>query len=318
MAKGYYLVQGDMTTCGGKIVDGASDHRLFGKGIACERDRVTCGQHPGMYMIAGGIANDTIHGRKMAGTLDSTSSCPCRARFVPSMMQDTYETASSASQSAIPVADDTEFQMRLAGAMATGSQYEFMETSEPSGSDTGAHELVEPEHITDADREPYRALEREYASLFEDRHIQQLPENEDVVFDDVEDVDMDETKIITNISGRHKSLGTRGLGPCIAVCAYGWTLNNSQILGLSHYSGLAEPEDMLDNIDSDMRAAGATRTEYYLIGGMIMPGGRESGSLQTEEGLLSLRDQYNIKGVRLHLSEGTEDESEDESEDEDK
>lgn len=91
MAKGYYLVQGDMTTCGGKIVDGASDHRLFGKGIACERDRVICGQHPGMYMIAGGIANDTVHGRKMAGTLDSTSSCPCRARFVPSMMQDTYE-----------------------------------------------------------------------------------------------------------------------------------------------------------------------------------------------------------------------------------
>lgn len=97
MAKGYYLVQGDKTTCGGKIVDGASDHRLFGKGIACERDRVTCGQHPGMYMIAGGIANDSVHGRKMAGTLDSTSSCPCRARFVPSMTQDTYEKASSSS-----------------------------------------------------------------------------------------------------------------------------------------------------------------------------------------------------------------------------
>lgn len=97
MAKGYYLVQGDMTTCGGKIVEGASDHLLFGKAIARDRDRVTCGQHPGMYMIAGGIANDTVHGRKMAGTLDSTSSCPCRARFVPSMMQDTYEKLSASS-----------------------------------------------------------------------------------------------------------------------------------------------------------------------------------------------------------------------------
>ena len=99
MAKGYYLVQGDMTTCGGKIVDGASDHLLFGKAIARERDRVTCGQHPGMYMISGGIANDTVHGRKMAGTLDSTSTCPCRARFVPSMTQDTYETGGSSTSS---------------------------------------------------------------------------------------------------------------------------------------------------------------------------------------------------------------------------
>ena len=97
MAKGYYLVQGDMTSCGGKIVDGASDHRLFGKAIACERDQVTCGRHPGMYMIAGGIADDSIHGRKMAGTLDSTSSCPCRAHFVPSMMRDSYEKGGQCS-----------------------------------------------------------------------------------------------------------------------------------------------------------------------------------------------------------------------------
>ncbi|MFK8257759.1 PAAR domain-containing protein [Erwinia sp. AnSW2-5] len=91
MAKGYYLVQGDKTTCGGRIIEGATDHTLFSKAVARERDKVTCGQHPGIFMIAGGIRNDTIHGRMMAGTLDSTSSCPCRARFVPSMMQDTYE-----------------------------------------------------------------------------------------------------------------------------------------------------------------------------------------------------------------------------------
>lgn len=100
MAKGYYLVQGDMTTCGGKIVDGAGDHRLFGKAIARERDRVTCGQHSGIYIIAGGIANDCIHGRKMAGTLDSTSSCPCRAKFIPSMMNDTYEKSEVSANSA--------------------------------------------------------------------------------------------------------------------------------------------------------------------------------------------------------------------------
>lgn len=95
MAKGYYLVQGDKTTCGGRIIEGATDHTLFGKAVARERDNVSCGQYPGIFMITGGILNDTLHGRMMAGTLDSVSSCPCRARFIPSMMQDTYEKGGS-------------------------------------------------------------------------------------------------------------------------------------------------------------------------------------------------------------------------------
>jgi len=94
MAEGYYLVQGDKTTCGGKIITGAEDHSLFDRPVAREQDGVTCGQYPGLFRIAGGIDNDTIHGRRMAGTLDSLSTCPCRAKFVPSMLQDTYEKMS--------------------------------------------------------------------------------------------------------------------------------------------------------------------------------------------------------------------------------
>ena len=91
MATGFYLVLGDRTTCGGRIIEGATDHLLFGKPLARDRDRVICGQHPGIYRIAGGIPGDTIHGRMMAGSLDSVSSCPCRARFIPSMREDSYE-----------------------------------------------------------------------------------------------------------------------------------------------------------------------------------------------------------------------------------
>ncbi|WHP78932.1 PAAR domain-containing protein [Edwardsiella anguillarum] len=91
---GYYLVQGDKTTCGGRITTGAEDHTLFDKPVAREQDSVTCGKYVGLYRIAGGIDNDTIHGRRMAGTLDSYSTCPCKARFIPSMMQDTYEKSS--------------------------------------------------------------------------------------------------------------------------------------------------------------------------------------------------------------------------------
>ncbi|WP_309140143.1 PAAR domain-containing protein [Candidatus Pantoea bituminis] len=96
-AEGYYLVQGDKTNCGGKITTGAEDHTLFDKPVAREQDSVTCGKHAGLFKIAGGIDNDTIHDRRMAGTLDSYSTCPCKAKFIPSMMDDTYEKSSGAS-----------------------------------------------------------------------------------------------------------------------------------------------------------------------------------------------------------------------------
>jgi hypothetical protein len=99
-AEGYYLVQGDKTTCGGRIITGAEDHTLFDKPVAREQDSVTCGKHAGLFKIAGGIDNDTIHDRRMAGTLDSYSTCPCKAKFIPSMMDDTYEKSGGSAISA--------------------------------------------------------------------------------------------------------------------------------------------------------------------------------------------------------------------------
>ena len=99
-AEGFYLVQGDKTTCGGKITTGAEDHTLFDKPVAREQDSVTCGKHAGLFRIAGGIDNDTIHDRRMAGTLDSYSTCPCKAKFILSMMDDTYEKSGGSANSA--------------------------------------------------------------------------------------------------------------------------------------------------------------------------------------------------------------------------
>ncbi|WP_308937184.1 PAAR domain-containing protein, partial [Enterobacter cloacae] len=96
-AKALCLVQGDKTTWGRRFITGAEDHTLTGKPVAREQDGVTCGKFVGLYKVAGGIDNDTIHGRRMAGTLDSYSSCPCKAKFIPSMMDDTYEKSSGAS-----------------------------------------------------------------------------------------------------------------------------------------------------------------------------------------------------------------------------
>ncbi|MRT03050.1 PAAR domain-containing protein [Ewingella americana] len=94
MAKGYYLVVEDETTCGGIIIEGDTTHTLFGRAVAREEDRVTCGKHPGTYFIIGHIPGDKIHGRNFAGTLHSKSSCPCEAEFIPSMVDDTYDLGS--------------------------------------------------------------------------------------------------------------------------------------------------------------------------------------------------------------------------------
>jgi predicted chitinase/uncharacterized Zn-binding protein involved in type VI secretion len=108
MSRGNYLVQGDKTACGGVIVTGCEDHTLFGKAVACEGEHVTCGKHPGLYRIVGGIPFDTVHGRHMAGTSYSRSSCPCQSRFIPSMFEDTYDFGSeeAAPRAAAPVASE--------------------------------------------------------------------------------------------------------------------------------------------------------------------------------------------------------------------
>jgi len=72
--KGYYLFRGDKTRCGGVITEGWTDHQHFDRDMACEGHKVTCGKHPGLYRICGGL-EDGIHGKRIAGTLHSYSSC---------------------------------------------------------------------------------------------------------------------------------------------------------------------------------------------------------------------------------------------------
>jgi uncharacterized Zn-binding protein involved in type VI secretion len=89
--QGYFLFRGDKTVCGGRILEGFTDHQFFDKDMACEGHKVTCGKHPGHYRICGGLDDDDIHGKRIAGTLHSYSSCPCKSKFVPSNWDDYYE-----------------------------------------------------------------------------------------------------------------------------------------------------------------------------------------------------------------------------------
>ena len=58
MAIGNDLIRGDRTTCGGFICR----FTMPGVPVAREIDRVTGGQHPGIYTIAGSIPGDSLDG----------------------------------------------------------------------------------------------------------------------------------------------------------------------------------------------------------------------------------------------------------------
>ena len=90
MAIGYFLRVGDKTTCGGQILTGDNTMQWYGVAGTREGDIVSCGKHSGKYHIIGGVSSVWLADRKHAGTLDSISSCPCRARFINSI-QDCYE-----------------------------------------------------------------------------------------------------------------------------------------------------------------------------------------------------------------------------------
>lgn len=89
MIVGYFLRVGDSTTCGGKILTGDSTFQWYGVSAAREGDKVSCGKHSGTYNILGGASDTFDGGQLLAGSLDSFSSCPCNAKFIPTI-NDSY------------------------------------------------------------------------------------------------------------------------------------------------------------------------------------------------------------------------------------
>lgn len=101
---GYFIGEGDKTTCGGKVLDGDNSVNMYGLAHAREGDRVSCGKDGNTYKIVGGVSYITSHGRLVAGTLDSYSNCPCKAELVPSIFTATYHNEISPALRAIRAA----------------------------------------------------------------------------------------------------------------------------------------------------------------------------------------------------------------------
>lgn len=129
MAIGHYLFRGDKTVCGGRIIEGCTDHQHFDRDMACEGHQVTCGKYAGRFRIVGGLENDDIHGKRIAGTLHSRSSCPCNSRFIPSIY-DTYEFSKEPTQSNTAQSHTIEFPV-LPGQLADPETDNFADTCKP-------------------------------------------------------------------------------------------------------------------------------------------------------------------------------------------
>ncbi|MFI8416154.1 PAAR domain-containing protein [Serratia sp. NPDC078593] len=86
MSKGFWIVKGDRTTCGGSVLNGRPEKKIGPNNsyVAVNGSPVSCGKHPGTYSVDGGYLGDIIHGSYAASSLYSRSTCPCRAFFIPS------------------------------------------------------------------------------------------------------------------------------------------------------------------------------------------------------------------------------------------
>lgn len=107
MSEGHFIGRGDKTTCGGIVLDGDVRVTIFGLLHAREGGEVTCGIDRKIYQIIGGISHIESHGKLVAGTLDSFSSCPCRARLIPSVYTATYSNQGTAPRVARRAAEPT-------------------------------------------------------------------------------------------------------------------------------------------------------------------------------------------------------------------
>ena len=108
MAKGYFIRKGDKTSCGGKVLDTDTRIMMFGFAHARAGDPVSCGKNDETYEIVGGISYMNSHGRLFAGSLDSHSSCPCKAGLHPSFTTATYESSQGAAPQAARSAPQQE------------------------------------------------------------------------------------------------------------------------------------------------------------------------------------------------------------------
>lgn len=158
MGYGFFLVIGDKTTCGGKIISGCIEHTIHGQPTACEGDQYICGVDKKLYQIVGGQPGYFIHDRRAAGTAHSVGMCPCKCRFIHSHSGMTYDYESMAINTSKPITNRIEpvtpHNVPKPLTMAPGSSCP-VEEDEPSREPVDAGFCVLPYGSTPSSYEQY-------------------------------------------------------------------------------------------------------------------------------------------------------------------
>jgi hypothetical protein len=162
----------------------------------------------------------------------------------------------------------------------------------------------------------YDTFERKYQRLYHDPSgvLACVDKKQTLNFSNVVDVDMGELRVI---EGKGAIIGTKGLAPCVAICARGKNNKGEPVLGIYHYSGqnLSEeqetPQSALDRVISEVCKKSVIAPEIWLVGGTktAAPVDEDddvtamSGTLKRSEDFVENYQQRNIKGIRLNVSE---------------
>ena len=133
MAIGHYIGLGDKTDCGGTVLEG--DHTFnFGLIHAREGDLVSCGIDKKSYRIIGGVSHVLSEDRRVAGTLDSFSGCPCRAKLLPSNFEESYVNEPPAPKAARAAARSAAIAPSMTATSSSTAQRPSSFTSVPGAS----------------------------------------------------------------------------------------------------------------------------------------------------------------------------------------
>jgi hypothetical protein len=162
----------------------------------------------------------------------------------------------------------------------------------------------------------YDRFERKYQRLYRDPSgvLACVDKKQNLDFSNVVDVGMGELRVI---EGKGAIIGTKGLAPCVAICARGKNNNGEPVLGIYHYSGSSNsgevetPRLALDRVISEVRKKSVTVPEIWLVGGTKTAAPVDGdddftalgGTLKRSEDFVETHKQDNIKGIRLNISE---------------
>lgn len=148
-------------------------------------------------------------------------------------------------------------------------------TSTFSGPRDARLDLHESEVGTRDARTPLLDLQSRHAALRNDANIHKTNRPLEG-HGPIPDTEMDHFHVLKGKPGEKVAIGTRGISTCVALCGRGLTESEEPVLGLGHLSNLADPRYALKAMDDAMKAEGAVKIEFHLVGGMLMRDGNKN------------------------------------------